>query len=409
MAEERRSPLSAIDLPAGRPVYWFHAVSMGEVGVAAILIRELKAQAPDALAVVSTATPAGYESAKTKIAEADAVVAARFDLRPLVASMFEAIRPDAVILVEGDLWRNTIAIARRRGVPVFLANGKLSEKSLAFYRRFPIYSRSLLSRIAHVYAQTDLYRQRLEAAGLPPGRCDVAGNVKLDTIAPPHAEDLAGIARTLGCDGTSPVVTFGSLHPGEEIAAVRAMQQVWRDHPRAHGIIVPRHIEKTPQFAESIRREFGLECRIYSRCLDAAPEEKDVSDARLSIVDRMGMLMKLYALADVGVVGGTFIEGIGGHNLTEPAFSGKPVLYGPHAGKQLGLHDLVAEYDAGRQTTPEALPGVLAALIADPAEARRLGANGERMVADSRGIASRIVADILRRTQTERPTRTDGR
>lgn len=397
MAEERRRPLPPLDLPADRPVYWFHAVSMGEVGVAAILIRELKAQAPEALAVLSTSTATGFESAKTKIKEADTVVAARFDSRTLIAGMFNAIRPSAVILVEGDLWRNTLAIARRRGVPVFLANGKLSEKSLGFYRQFPLYSHSLFSRLAHVYAQTDLYRQRLIAAGLASERCEVAGNVKLDSVAPsPCTEELAEIGARLGCRGALPIVVFGSLHPGEEITAVRGMLKVWQNHPGAHGVIVPRHIEKTPQFVESIRREFGLECRLYSE--SEASDYAGAPTARLSLVDKMGMLTKLYALADIAVVGGTFIPGIGGHNLTEPAFSGKPVLYGPHVGKQLGLHDLVTDFDAGGQSSAESFPDDLAALAGDPAEARRLGANGAKMVEASRGVAARIVEDILRRT-----------
>lgn len=408
MADERRRPLTGLELPGGRPVYWFHAVSMGEVGVAAILIRELKTREPDALAVVSTSTAAGFESARTKIAEADAVVAARFDLRGLIASMFDAIRPAAIVIVEGDLWRNMIAIARRRGVPVFVANGKLSEKSLALYRRFPVYSRSLFSRIERVYAQTDLYRERLAAVGLDPERCEVTGNVKLDVSAPAfRPEELAEIARIVGCEDASTIVTFGSLHPGEEIVAVRGMREIWRRHPEAFGILVPRHIEKTPQFVESIRREFGLECRIYSDNSGAVPIALDghagtvrpsnVDKPRITVVDKMGMLMKLYALADIGVVGGTFVEGIGGHNLTEPAFCGKPVIYGPYIDKQLGLNDLVTAHDAGRKSTTDGFPLDLAALVDDPAEALRLGANGRHMVDASRGVASRIVEDIVKR------------
>jgi 3-deoxy-D-manno-octulosonic-acid transferase len=406
MASERLRPLEELDLPQGRSIYWIHAVSMGEVGVAAVLVRELKKQSPDALAVVSTATVTGFEAAKTKIAEADAVVAARFDIRDLVATMFDSIRPTAIVLVEGDLWRNMLAIARRRGVPVFVANAKMSEKSLAFYQRFPVYSRSIFSRIAHVYAQTALYRQRFLEVGLAEDRCEVSGNVKLDVVAPtPIDEELADIKQRAGCTDASPIVTFGSIHPGEELPAIRAMRRVWQSHPTAHALLVPRHIEKTSQFVESIRNEFGLDARVYSALTPPprspqAPNNEGAGESRITIVDQMGMLMKLYALADIGVVGGTFISGIGGHNLTEPAFYGKSVIYGPYVNKQPGLHDLVTSYDAGRQVTDETFPDVLLDLVEHPETAHRLGENGRKMVADSRGVAERIVRDILARAAT---------
>ena len=123
-----------------------------------------------------------------------------------------------------------------------------------------------------------------------------------------------------------------------------------------------------------------------------------MAPGRVTIVDKMGVLMKLYALSDIGVVGGTFVAGVGGHNLTEPAFYGKPVVYGPYIYKQPGLHDLVTAYEAGQQATDEDFPDILAELVDNVDEARRLGANGERMVADSRGVAARIVADVLSRT-----------
>lgn len=392
MAVERRRPLLGLDLPEGRPVFWLHAVSMGEVGVAAVLVREIKKQMPEAIAVVSTATATGLESAQKKITDADAVVAARFDIRNLVATMFDAIRPTAIILVEGDLWRNMLAIARRRGVPVFVANAKMSEKSLAFYRRFPVYTHAMLSRLTRVYSQTGVYEQRFRELGIEPDKSEVAGNVKLD-IDPPavSAAELGEIAKIAGCAGASPIVTFGSIHPGEEIVAMRGMERVWQTHPGAHCLLVPRHIEKTPILADHIAREFGRSCRLYSQP-DAAV------DSPITLVDEMGLLMKLYALADIGVVGGTFIDGVGGHNLTEPSFVGKPVLYGPHVYKQPGLHDLMTAYKAGVQVSADGFPNALAALLDNTGELDQFGKNGERMVADARGVAARVVADILART-----------
>jgi len=422
MATERNTPLADLNLPDGRPIYWLHAVSMGEVGVAKVLVAELKTQAPDSLIVLSTSTATGIEAAK-KIDGVDAVVAARFDIRDLVSTMFASIKPTAIVLVEGDLWRNMLAIARRRGVPVFIANAKMKVRSERFYQQFPLYARSLFSRIERVYAQTELYRERYERSGLPTDRCVVAGNVKLDVSAPAVSTDeLASIAKMAGISrdravgpasserttrGAAPIVTFGSLHPGEEIVALRGMQRVWRKHPNAHAIIAPRHIEKTALFADSIRHEFGIEPIVYSRreaTPGALPKSLDgqgsprPSPSRVTIVDKMGMLMKLYALADVGVVGGTFVSGIGGHNVTEPAFYGKPVLYGPHVYTQLGLHDLITAYDAGQQVSAEAFPEALWAMVDDVDAAWRMGANGLQMVEASRGVAKRIVEDILVRT-----------
>ena len=420
VAEERASPLMSLDLPDG-PVFWFHAVSMGEVGVAKVLIRELKSTAPDSVVVLSTSTPTGIEAAG-KIEGVDAVVACRFDIRDLVSTMFAAINPTAIVLVEGDLWRNMLAIARRRGVPVFIANAKMKERSEKFYQQFPLYARSLFSRIERVYAQTQLYRERYERSGLAADRCEVTGNVKLDVSAPAvSTEELASIAKIAGISrdravgpdqsrarGAAPIVTFGSLHPSEETVALRGMQRVWQKHPNAHAIIAPRHIDKTPLFVDNIRHEFGIEPIVYSRreaSPGGAPKSLDEqgsprpSPSRVTIVDKMGMLMKLYALADIGVVGGTFATGIGGHNLTEPSFYGKPVIYGPHVYTQLGLHDLITAYEAGQQVSADAFPEALAAMIDDIDTAWRMGSNGLQMVEASRGVAKRIVEDILERTR----------
>ena len=437
LSQERRTPLEPLGLPEGRAVYWLHAVSAGEVGVAAVLVGEIKRQCPEAIAVVSTATATGLGAAKSKIPSADAVVVARYDVRGLIASMFDAIRPTALILVEGDLWRNILAVARRRGVPVFVANAKLSQASHAGYRKVPIYTHAMLSRLAHVYVQSQVYEQRFLELGLDAEKCEVSGNIKLDAaVEPPTPAELTQLAHRVGCEGAFPIVTFGSLHPGEELAALEAMEAIWRLHPTAHGIIVPRHIDRTAQIAESILAAFGQRCHIYSKAeADDQSEVTSINDltgqpsatsltpssdrsaplplgtdrreglgvssspTRVTIVDKMGLLMKLYALCDIAVVGGTFVRHVGGHNLAEPAFVSKPVVYGPYVQKQPGLHDLIAAYDAGVQATAEAFPALMLDLAQDRERIARLGNNGAAMIAASRGVASRIVTDILARAK----------
>lgn len=394
--KERLSTVPNLNLPIGKPVYWFYAISVGETNVADILVKELRKQDPDASIVVSVATDTGFGNAKRRIKEADHIIRQRYDLSFLIYSMYAAIKPTSVIIVEGDLWLNMLSIAHETGVPVYLASAKISERSQKNYLKLPLLIKWMVSCLTYSYMQTSLYKQRFQQLGMQADDCEVYGNVKLDMEAPLVSDvEKLSLTELLGITGKKPIIVFGSLHPGEETYIVRAMEKLWDAHPQAHCIILPRHPERTKQITDSIYNLCGKPCDIYTEIT----EDVKKPGSQITIIDRIGLAMKFYSLCDIAVVCGSFIESVGGHNITEPSFYAKPVIYGPYVYKQLGLHDLMMEYQAGLQTEGSSLPDVLCELMNDREKTEFIGCNGQMMIDQSHGVASRIITDILNRSR----------
>lgn len=368
---------------ARRPI-WIHAVSVGEVLAAKVLVAELrKAQAAPPV-IVSTVTAAGQGLAHKELAEAGAHFYFPFDWKFAVTRFLERFKPRAVVLMETELWPNFIRACSIGRIPVFLANGRISERSCRRYALVRPLIADVLGRMEMLGVQTDEDARRFAALGAAQSRIRVTGNVKFD-FAPMHEPRAGELLEQIGvCMGLSqntlPIVV-GSSMKGEEDLFLRAFQALQVKLPETRLILAPRHPERFDEVAGLIAAT-RLPCARRSRLGDFAGAQ-----ARILLLDSIGELRSVYALAEVAIIGGSFLP-FGGHNLLEPAALGKAVVFGPHMDNFKEAAQMFLNARAARQCSPEDLASVLVELMENPELRRQLGRRAERIMQCNRGAAA---------------------
>jgi 3-deoxy-D-manno-octulosonic-acid transferase len=373
------------------PSVWIHAVSVGEVLTARILIAPIKERFPSHRLFLSTTTATGRAVAERSVNGADGLFFAPFDWPSPVRKALDRVRPDLLVLVETEIWPNLIHEAHRRGVRVVIVNGRISPRSFGRYRAV----RGLLSR---VLAEVDLFLMQSEPhaararqIGAPPSRVRALGNLKYDALG--DARPPAELGRLLG-EGTEgrPLWMAGSTVAGEEPMVLAAFRDVRSRVPGARLLIAPRHPERFAEVAALVEASgFRAERR---SALGPAGWQGDVL-----VLDTLGELARVYALATVVFVGGSLVSA-GGHNILEAAAAGKPVLVGPHMDNFQEIADEFQAEGALRVVrSAEELGREVAGLLADPARRAALGGAAKAIVERNRGALTRTVdalAELLR-------------
>jgi 3-deoxy-D-manno-octulosonic-acid transferase len=387
------------------PRIWLHAVSMGEVAAAAPVVRGLQARYPGVAIVITTATPTGRSRALAlfaspraagNTAETPAIpsVAVRYlpyDLPGAVARFLERTQPQLAVIMETELWPNLYGACAARGLPLVLANARLSAKSVSRYRRFGDLFRGLFTPKVWIAAQTTADAERFQAIGAHPERVRVVGNVKFDVEI--GADMLArGLQLRGQFLGHRPVWVAGSTHEGEEIQVLDAHSLVLAAHRDALLVLAPRHPQRFEAVADLLTRR-GVEFVRRSSGV-AVP-----ATASVLLLDTVGELLSCYAAADLAFVGGSLVA-IGGHNLLEPAALGRPVLTGPYDFNAPQIARLLSDTGAACRIADAAqLAAAVNALFADPEERRRVGDLGRQAVATNRGSTARLLELIARQWQ----------
>ncbi len=377
-----RGRLGFRDGPRPAPgAVWIHAVSVGEVAVAATLIRGLPDELP---LVVTTVTPTGQARARALFEDAGRATVAYlpFDLGFAVRSFYRRFDPTALILIEGDYWPLVLRAARRRGVPVAVVNGRVGERSGAHMRRAPWLGRRLFfAAVDRFCVQTEEDRRRLEAAGARPERVHVTGNLKFDSPEPVAKPELEATVSRLAAG--RPILLAGSTMLGEEEKVLDAFVRLGAGE-RAVLVLAPRHPERFDGAAR-LAREAGLDCLRRSR-VESGSEAGDVL-----LLDTLGELAALYRVADVAFIGGTLVP-TGGHNPLEPAHFATPIVVGPSMHNFQEMADLFDRADAwARVADPPQLAELWRAWLDDPAEAREVGERGGGLLATNRGALERTL------------------
>jgi 3-deoxy-D-manno-octulosonic-acid transferase len=368
------------------PTIWVHAVSLGEVTAAAPLIRALRIRHPRMPVVLTTATPTGRARAHSLFGDS---VDARFipyDTPGSMRRFLGRVRPGLAVIMETELWPNLFDQCRRRGIPLVLANARLSPRSVRRYRRFGALFRSLLSNDTLVAAQSAEDADRFLAIGAVRDRTHVIGNVKFDVPVDPEAARRGRELRS-GSWGARPAWIAGSTHAGEEEPVLRAHAELQSVAADALLLLVPRHPERFDSVAELLRRR-GVRFERRSAGTDLKPE------TQVLLVDTVGELAALYAAVDVAFVGGSLVP-VGGHNLLEPAALGVAVITGPYQSNGWEIAQLLERAGAALQVAdaPE-LAAALKRLFADPEGRRAIGRRGREAVEVNRGSVQRLLGLI---------------
>lgn len=310
---------------ADRTDVWIHAVSVGEALAAAPLVRRLQSDRPDLAVALSTTTDAGLAVARTRFPDL-CVFRAPLDFSWSVDSVYESLRPRALVLVERELWPNLLLEARRRGVPVAVVNARLGDRSHRRYRRVRRLLRPALEAVGWWGAQTPEDAARIADLCGPGGSpVSVTGSMKYDGAQTDRDNPrTAALRRLLAVGPEDRVFVAGSTHDPEESILLNLWPELRRMDDRLRLTLVPRHVHRCDAIAREIRRR-GLRCRLRSELSTAPPDPGSVT-----LFDVVGELDALWGLAAVGYVGGSLHARRGGQSMVEPAAYGVPVCFGPN-------------------------------------------------------------------------------
>ena len=370
---------------SGEGRLWVHAVSVGEVNAAAPLINALLRDHPQQRVLVTTITPTGSERVAALWGERVDHVYLPYDLTGAVARFLRHFRPKIALIVETELWPNLLFACRDHGIPTYLVNARLSERSLRGYRALrPLVGRALRTMRA-VAAQSDADAARFVRLGAQEAQVVVCGNLKFDTRVDPGIEAFAQEfrARVAG----RPVWIAASTHPDEEplvLAIDRHLRARW---PGLLMLWAPRHPERFRP-ATLLAIETGLQ--VATRKLTLLPDADDA----VFVIDTLGELMSFYACADVAFVGGS-LQAVGGHNLLEPAAVGTAIVTGPHLHNFSEIAEQLRKAGALRiAADAAAVAAQIESLLSDDAERARMTAAGRALVAQGGGALQKTLALI---------------
>jgi 3-deoxy-D-manno-octulosonic-acid transferase len=364
--------------PPDQPCLWLHAVSVGEVRAAQPLVQAIRETWPGRRIMLTVGTPTGRDTARDLFGERVSLMWAPYDLPWALAAFFKRYRPQAVWVMETEVWPNQLAACAARGVPVALVNARLSEKSAAGYAKHAALFRPAFAKFAAVLAQSEADATRLRAVGAT--TVSVMGNVKFDAPDPTAATPLADRFRQW--IGTRPVVLLSSTREGEEALLLDALET-----QLARGtllLIVPRHPQRFDEVT-ALARARGL--RVQRR----SAQEPLAADTQVWIGDSMGELAAYSAACDIAVIGGSWLA-FGAQSPIDAFAAAKPVLIGPHSYNFAEVTREACAAGAAQQLADtHALSDAVSALLDNPDRGAAMGAAGYALALQSRGATARAM------------------
>lgn len=380
----------SLGLPSMKPGgIWVHAVSVGESIAAAPMIRALQAHYPELPITVTCMTPTGSERIQALFGASVQHCYLPYDLPWAAARFLNRMQPRLAVVMETELWPNHIHQCAKRGIPVALANARLSERSARGYARFGKLTAPMLAELSLIAVQTQTEAQRFLTLGARPECVEVTGSIKFDLKIDAELLQRADALRQQWQATTRPIWIAASTHAGEDEIILAAHHQLLKSRPDALLILVPRHPERF-NAVHNLCMNQSLTTRRRS-----TGEAVQASDQVL-LGDTMGELLFLYALADIAFVGGSLVAN-GGHNLLEPAALGKPVLSGPHLFNFLEIAAQLREAGALNEVENAGqLADKVVALLNEPSEMQRMSQAGLSVLKANQGALQRLLEGLQR-------------
>jgi len=373
-------PVSSNPAPQCRPVIWVHAVSVGEVTAIRGLVEDIRRRFAQHRVVVTTTTDTGQALARKNFGEDNAFYFPMdfgFAIRPYL----ETLRPELIILAETEFWPNFLRLAHARGSSIAVVNARISDRSWPNYHRFSWLLKKVLPDIDLFLTQSEADGERLIAMGAPPKRVRITGNLKFDLTlaAPPAIVDR--LRQSLKQANAGPVLVCGSTVEGEEPLLLKALENILVRHPQAVMVLAPRHPERFNNVAALMAQ---MNIRFWRR---SRWKDEPVASG-VFLVDTIGELAALYALADIAFVGGSLVPR-GGHNIIEPALYGVPIVVGNHTENFREIVGLFQSRDAVRVVGAAELPLVFMELLENDVDRAALGRHALETIRSETGATAR--------------------
>lgn len=372
---------------------WVHAVSVGEVLAVTNLVRELEKTNP---VFISTTTVTGQYLARGRFGESSAFflpVDSGISIRPYL----NVLRPRLLVLAETEFWPNLLHLAKKRGAAIAVVNARVSDRSFPRYRRFRWFFSRVLAPVDVFLAQTEEDARRLVAIGAPPERVRVSGNLKFD-VRPGSSTGLVDDLRR-AIPAASPIIVCGSTSEGEEEILLKAFRDCLQQYPAAVMVLAPRHPERFDHVAELV---LSLQFLLVRR--SSWNSSRAISGA-VFLLDSVGELASIYALASVAFVGGSLFPA-GGHNILEPAQHGVAIVTGPYTFNFREIIRIFVHNDALKAVAPQNLAQELLALLQNEPQRKLLGSRARELFTRYSGATQKTLLSLkplLRKQESSQP------
>jgi 3-deoxy-D-manno-octulosonic-acid transferase len=370
---------------------WIHAVSVGETLAVAPLVQELQKRYPGRRIFLSHVTPAGRQASESRLPDVTGRFYLPLDWRWSVERVLARLRPALLLIVETELWPNLLYAAHASGTRVVLVNARLSDRSFRGYRLARPFMRRVFECVDWIGVQSSLDAERYRFLGAKSDRVIVTGNVKFDGKPPKAGEVVRQLEKAIRSAGRGPVLVAASTMPGEDALLLSAWQEIRRQYSKALLILAPRH----PARFDEVARLLASRGQTFVRRTALAPTDpacaEQLSSCEILLLDSIGELAGVFALADLVLMGGSMVP-TGGHNLLEPAFWSKPILFGPHMENFRDVSALLLEGKAAVQVhNASELAAAACDLLSDPKRARLLGKAAKEILVRESGATERIL------------------
>ena len=406
--KEKIRRLSVRDAGNSGKVVWFHAVSVGETKAVLPLLKRFKERRPDVKVIFSTVTNTGNTVAMREGAQwMDSLIYFPLDFYWVVSRVVERLGPDAFVVVEKEIWPNILRVFKKNKTPVLVINGVISDRSFKRYSFFEFFFRRIFGNISYFLSQTEQDRSRAVALGVEPARCLVAGNIKFDiTPAEWPAEERGAFISGLNIKDSDKIIVAGSTHAGEEEIILDTFKRLKQEFSDIRLILAPRHPERFSEVERLIKdKGFSMIRRSEIRSQESEVRSQKIRTESLTpnsklptpnlfeviLLDTIGELCNIYSLATAAFVGGTLVD-TGGHNLMEPAFYRKPVVYGPYLRGYLEMAEMLEKAGGGiRVNNGEGLFIKLRDLLNDKISRKNTGLAAYGIVESNRGATEKCL------------------
>ena len=365
---------------------WIHAVSVGEVGAAIPIVKEIKRIVPDGDIFFSTTTSTGQEIAKKKWGRN--VFYYPLDFPWAVRRTLKYVQPDIFVAMETEIWPNLFRLASQAGIPIVLLNARISNRSFQGYKKIKFLLKRVLDKVAAFGVQTEEDSTRFKRLGVDKNKIFIIGNSKFDCIVMDKAkEKLDYFESLLGLKGKE-VIVFGSTHPGEEEIIIEVCKGILKNYPDLCFVLCPRHPERAGNVEELVKAA-PFKAVQRSELNERKPKNED-----FVILDTIGELSTIYGLATIVFVGGSLVSK-GGQNIIEPAFWGKPILFGPYVDNFREIVKIFLKKDGASQVRgKEDLKQKLIFFLEHKQEAKEMGRRAKDLVLANQG-ASKKSAELI--------------
>ncbi len=375
-----------------RDVVWVHAASVGEVMASEPLITGLKQCLPTTSFVLTTNTDTGYSTAKDQIPALDAVYQTPLDLPMFVCMFLKRVKPSLLLIMETEIWPNMISITRKQGIPVCIANGRISDRAYQRYNRLNWFFSSVLQKVDLFIMQYQTDADKIVFMGANPDCVLVAGNIKYDRThkLESEQESIQALNR-LGWNDSRAIVVAGSTHAVEETYICEAFKIVMSVHPEMKLVLAPRHPDRIQDVCNTLKKHQMT----YVLMTDLFKQSDKPVPVDVLVLNVMGQLLSFYSAGNIAFVGGS-LQNIGGHNVLEPASLSKPVLFGPYtANFRDAVNRLITQRGGHCINTVQELADAIIELYENPEKACSMGNNAYSVVMENKGAVDRHIRHIL--------------